>query len=324
MKLKDQTVMVTGAGGFIGCHLVESLLREGAEVKAMISYGSSGKIGGLDELDESLRDGMELFRGDIRDRGRVASAMKEASVVIHLAGLGTVPYSFEAPESYVSTNIGGTLNILEEARRLELAKVVTTSTAAVYGKPQYLPVDEMHPCRASSPYGASKIGAERLAESYYRGFGMPVATVRPFNTYGPRQSTRAVIPSMISQLLEMRDEILVGDLSPTRDMVFVGDTVTALKKVAESETACGHEINIATGLEAKVETIVKELVRAINPSARIVVDPSRVRLKEGEEDRIYGSCGKLRELTGWAPETSLEAGLAATIAWFEARKKGEV
>lgn len=316
MNLKGQRVLVTGAGGFIGGHLVEYLLAMGTEVAALVSYNSSGKAGSLELLDRELRDGIHIVRGDIRDRSIVAKAMEGCSVVIHLAGLAAVPYSFDSPESYVAVNIGGTLNVLEEARRYECKRVITTSTAAVYGFPQYLPIDEHHPCRANSPYGATKIGAERLAESYYRGFDMAVSTVRPFNTYGPRQSERAIIPSMITQLLSGTDEIMVGDLSPTRDMVFVKDTVKALVEVAQSTRAAGYEINIATGKETAIRDIVETLVAQIRPEARIVVDPSRCRLKEGQEDRIYGCNAKLKELTGWCPEISLEKGLAETIASY--------
>ncbi|MEJ6642520.1 MAG: SDR family NAD(P)-dependent oxidoreductase [Akkermansiaceae bacterium] len=316
MNLSKHKVLVTGAGGFIGGHLVQTLLKMGSEVTALVSYNSAGSSGTLDEIGSSVIDHVRIVRGDIRDRSTVARAMEGCSVVIHLAGLAAVPYSFDSPESYVAVNIGGTLNILEEARRNSCERVLTTSTAAVYGSPQYLPLDEAHPCSANSPYGATKIGAERLSESYYRGFDLPVTTVRPFNTYGPRQSERAVIPSMIAQLLSGADEIKVGDLGPTRDMVYVGDTARAMIEIAQSLNAAGHEINIATGRETSIRDIVETLVNQINPEARIVIDPKRCRLKEGQEDRIYGSNSKLRELTGWSPETSLEEGLKQTIASY--------
>lgn len=317
MNLSNQTVIVTGAGGFIGGHLVEALHAMGCDVKALVSYNSAGNFGGIDSIFPAVRKDIEVFRGDIRDRGTVARAMADAKVVLHLAGLAEVPYSFEAPESYVATNILGTLNILEEARRMNYERVVVTSTAAVYGRPEYLPVDEKHPCRANSPYSATKISAERLAESYFRSYDLQVSTVRPFNTYGPRQSTRAIIPSMISQLLTGADELKVGDLDPTRDMVFVRDTVRAFIEVAQAGDAAGHEINIATGREVAIRDIVENLVALINPSAQIVVDPSRVRNATGGEDRIFGCNSKLKNLTGWAPQTGLEEGLQETIKWFK-------
>lgn len=316
MELKDKRVLVTGADGFIGSHLVEALCGMGCHVKALVLYTPSGSWGCLDLLPGPVRDGIEVFRGDVRDRGTVAKAMDGAQVVFHLAAMAGVPYSLDAPQSYVDTNVSGTLNILEEARRTGCERVVVTSTAEVYGVPRYIPLDEEHPCQARSPYGATKIAAERLAESYHRSFDLPVSIVRPFNTYGPRQSTRAIIPAIVTQLLAGQDEIKVGDLTPTRDMVFVADTVRGFVEIARSGKAIGHEINIATGREVAIGEIIRTLVDLVRPAARIVVDPERVRLAEGQEERIYGSHRKLLELTGWAPGIALEEGLARTVRWF--------
>ena len=317
MKLEGKTVVVTGAGGFIGGHLVESLHAMGCRVRVLTSYSSSRSDGGLGYLKTDVRQDLEVFRGDIRDRGSVARVMERGDVVFHLAGLGEVPYSFEAPESYVATNVLGTMNVLEESRRNQFEKVVLTSTAAVYGRPEYLPVDEKHPVKAGSPYGSSKICGEVLGESYFRSFEIPVCSVRPFNTYGPRQSTRAIIPSMIEQLLGDGNEIMVGDLTPTRDMVFVGDTVKAFIKVAESESAAGHVINIATGREVAMQTVVEELIKLIKPGVSIVVDQARVRNSQSGEDRIFGCPRKLSEIAGWAPDTGLVEGLTETVEWFQ-------
>lgn len=318
MRLSDKTVVVTGAGGFIGGHLVEKLHQMGCRIRVLISYRSSRGPDYLGSLSGGARRNFEIVKGDIRDRGSVARVMEEGSVVFHLAGLGEVSHSFEAPESYVATNVTGTMNILEEARRNNFERVILTSTAAVYGRPTYLPLDEAHPLKASSPYGSSKICAEVLGEGYYRSYGTDVTTVRPFNTYGPGQITQAIIPSVIKQLLGDGSELEVGDLSPSRDMVYVADMVTGFIKLAESDRASGEIVNIASGLEVSMRQIVEALVKLMKPSVSLNCDPSPVQSTSDNQDRVCGSNQRLRELTGWVPETGLDEGLKRTVDWFQA------
>lgn len=319
MDLTNKTVLVTGAGGFIGGHLVEALVAKGCRVNALVSYNSASSQGTLDQLPAEVMANVSLFRGDLRDRGTVVRAMTGADAVFHLAALAGVLHSFDSPESYVGTNISGTLNILEEAKRLSLERVLITSSSAVYGRPKYLPVDELHPVEAATPYAATKIAADRIAESYYRSFELPVTIVRPFNTYGPRQSTRAIIPSIIEQLFTGHDIIKAGNISPTRDMVFVDDTVHGFLEIAQSQVAIGEEINLASGVETSIGSIIETLISIINPSACIEIDPLRQRKSNGS-DRLYGCSKKLSELCGWKPETSLENGLQRTVEWFVENK----
>lgn len=324
MNLQGKQIFVTGAGGFIGSHLVDRLRSQGCTIKAFLSYNSSGSRGALDDLAPEVMEGVTVIHGDIRDRGMVGRSMEGSEVVFHLAALASVPYSLSSPETYVSVNINGTLNLLEEARRRDVGRVVLVSTSEVYGLPQYLPVDENHPQTARSPYAATKIAAEHLAESYYRSFDFPVTIARPFNTYGPRQSTRAVIPSLITQLFEGRDEIHMGNPHPTRDMNFVVDTVDALIRIAESDTTFGEALNIATSAETSIGSIAEQLIRMIRPSARLVVDPARLRAVENNQERIFGSSEKLRTLTGWQPQHSFQEGLARTVGWFSNRFHSQV
>jgi NAD dependent epimerase/dehydratase len=319
MNLQGKQIFVTGAGGFIGSHLVERLRAMDCTVKAFLSYNSSGSRGALEDLSPKAMDGVTVIHGDIRDRGMIGRSMEDSEVVFHLAALASVPYSLSSPETYVSININGTLNLLEEARRRNIGRVVLVSTSEVYGVPRYLPVDENHPQTARSPYAATKIAAEHLAESYYRSFDFPVTIARPFNTYGPRQSTRAVIPSLITQLLEGRDEIHMGNPHPTRDMNFVADTVEALIRIAESDSTFGQALNIATSVETSIGSIAEQLIRMIRPTARLVVDPARLRAAENNQERICGSSDKLRALAGWHPQHTFEEGLARTVGWFSNR-----
>lgn len=316
MNIDGKTVLVTGADGFIGSHLVEGLVAAGAKVRALAYYNSFNSWGWLDSLSADTLSQIEVITGDIRDRGTVAKLMPEIEVVFHLAALIGIPYSYQSPESYIGTNITGTLNVLEEAKIHQPERVLVTSTSEVYGTAQYVPIDEKHPFQGQSPYSATKIGADRLAESYYRSFETPVTIVRPFNTFGPRQSARAVIPTIISQLLAGKDEIKLGSLSPTRDLVFVKDTVGGFISIAGSEEAIGEEINIATQSEVSIGDLAQLLIDKIRPSAGIVSDEERVRPEKSEVERLFGSKEKISRLTNWKQKFSLEEGLEETIAWF--------
>ncbi|NWK55169.1 SDR family NAD(P)-dependent oxidoreductase [Verrucomicrobiaceae bacterium N1E253] len=315
-SLTNKKVLVTGADGFIGSHLVEQLLGEGCKVRAFAYYNSFNSWGWMDSFESEVLKQVEVVTGDIRDRGSVAMAMDGVDVVLHLAALIGIPYSYYSPESYVGTNITGTLNVLEEAKRLGTERVLVTSTSEVYGTAQYVPIDEQHPYQGQSPYSATKIGADRMAESYFRSFDLPVTIVRPFNTYGPRQSARAVIPTIISQLCNGIEEIKLGSLSPTRDLVYVKDTARGFIELAKCDDAIGEEVNIATQQEISIGDLAQTLVSQINPSAKIVCENERIRPSKSEVERLLGANEKLKSLTGWAPATTLEQGLAETVAWF--------
>ena len=310
------TVMVTGADGFIGSHLTEELVRKGEKVKAFCYYNSFGKWGWLDTLPPEIKNEIEVFMGDIRDPNGVRTAMKGQEIVYHLAALIAIPFSYHSPDSYVDTNIKGTLNVLNAARDVGTRRLLVTSTSEVYGTAQYVPIDEHHPFQGQSPYSATKIGADRLAESFYRSFELPVTIVRPFNTYGPRQSGRAVIPTIITQLLSGAQELKLGSLTPTRDFNYVKDTAAGFMAIADCEAAVGQEINIATGQEISIGDLANELIRQINPQAKIVCESERLRPEKSEVNRLLGDATKLRQMTGWKPAYTFEQGLAETIAWI--------
>ena len=309
-------VLVTGADGFIGSHLTENLLEKGYEVKAFTYYNSFNTWGWLDTFPKEKLDQIEIFQGDIRDPNGVREAMKGVDGVFHLAALIAIPFSYHSPDSYVDTNIKGTLNVLQAARDLSLERVLITSTSEVYGTAQYVPIDEKHPYQGQSPYSATKIGADRLAESFYRSFELPVTIVRPFNTYGPRQSARAVIPTIISQLLAGKEEIRLGSLTPTRDFNFVKDTANGFYEIARSDRTIGEEINIATQQEISIGDLANELIRQINPNAKIVCETQRTRPEKSEVNRLLGSNEKIKRLTDWTPQYTFEQGLAETIEWI--------
>ncbi len=313
----SKKILVTGADGFIGSHLVEHLLDCGYQVKAFCLYNSFNSYGWLDTFPKEKLANIEIFMGDVRDPNGVRIAMEGCDWVFHLAALIAIPYSYHSPDSYVDTNIKGTLNILQAARQLNIERVLVTSTSEVYGTAQYIPIDEKHPFQGQSPYSATKIGADRIAESFYRSFDMPVTIVRPFNTYGPRQSARAVIPTIITQLLNGMEEIKLGDLTPTRDLVFVKDTVRGFEAIARSEKAIGEEINIATQSEISIGTLAQTMINQINPKAVIVQDKERMRPSKSEVFRLYGANSKIKALTDWEMQFDLETGIAETIKWFD-------
>lgn len=310
-------VLVTGADGFIGSHLTESLIEKGYDVKAFVYYNSFNTWGWLDTLPKEKRDQIEVFTGDIRDPNGVRNAVKGMDGVFHLAALIAIPFSYHSPDSYVDTNIKGTLNILQAARDFELERVLVTSTSEVYGTAQYVPIDEQHPFQGQSPYSATKIGADRLAESFYRSFNLPVSIVRPFNTFGPRQSARAVIPTIITQLLAGKKEIKLGSLTPTRDFNYVKDTAAGFIAIAESLKTIGEEINIATQQEIPIGTLAEEIIGQINPAAQIICDEQRLRPEKSEVNRLLGSNAKIMELTDWKQQYSFSEGIAETIAWIK-------
>lgn len=317
MELKGKRVVVTGADGFIGSHLVERLLEEGCQVRAFVYYNSFNSWGWIDSFPRELRDRLEIFSGDVRDPGGVRTACKDCDVIFHLAALIAIPYSYHSPDSYIDTNIKGTLNILQAARDLKIERVLVTSTSECYGTAQYVPIDEKHPRQPQSPYSASKIGADCIAESFARSFDLPVTIVRPFNTYGPRQSARAIIPTVITQLLSGMKEIKLGDTTPTRDLVFVKDTVNGFVEIAKCDTLTGQDVNIATQSEISVLDLAQTLIGQINPSAKIITDEVRLRPEKSEVFRLFGSNQKLQQHTSWKQRYTLEQGLQETIAWFQ-------
>lgn len=309
-------VLVTGADGFIGSHLTEELVKKGYEVKAFAYYNSFNTWGWLDTLPDDIMKNVDVFTGDIRDPNGVRTAMKGVDEVFHLAALIAIPFSYHSPDSYVDTNIKGTLNVLQAARELETQKILVTSTSEVYGTAMYVPIDEKHPYQGQSPYSATKIGADRLSESFYRSFNLPVSIVRPFNTFGPRQSARAVIPTIISQLLAGKEEIKLGALSPTRDFNYVKDTAAGFIAIAESDKTIGEEINIATQQEISIGELAEEIISQINPRAKIICDEQRLRPEKSEVNRLLGSNAKIKELTDWEQKYSFREGIAETIEWM--------
>lgn len=310
-------VLVTGADGFIGSHLVEELLNDGYEVRAFVLYNSFNTWGWLDSFPKNKLEKIDVFTGDVRDPNAVRKAMEGMDAVLHLAALIAIPYSYYAPDAYVDTNIKGTLNILQAARDLKTKRILVTSTSEVYGTAQYVPIDEKHPYQGQSPYSATKIGADRLAESFYRSFNLPLTIVRPFNTFGPRQSARAVIPTIITQLLSGKEEIKLGSLEPTRDFNYVKDTARGFIEILKSEKTIGEEINIATQKEISIGELAQELINQINPKAKIICDEQRLRPEKSEVERLLGCNEKIKSLTNWTPKYTFEEGLAETIEFLK-------
>lgn len=314
---KNKKVLITGADGFIGSHLTEALIDCGADVRAFVYYNSFGSWGWLDTLPPAQKQGLDIFSGDVRDPNGVRTAMHGCDYVFHLAALIGIPYSYHSPDSYVDTNIKGTLNILQAARDLNVKRVLITSTSEVYGTALEVPIKESHPRQGQSPYSATKIGADSMAESFYRSFALPLTIVRPFNTYGPRQSARAVIPTIITQLLAGYDQIKLGALTPTRDLVYVKDTARGFLEIAACEAAIGQDINIATQNEISIESLARSIIYLIEPRVKIISDAQRLRPSGSEVERLLGSSEKLKSLVGWVPRTDLKTGLLETIEWFK-------
>ncbi len=313
-------ILITGADGFIGSHLTEALVKEGYDVRAFVCYNSFNSNGWLDTVSKEINNKIDFFPGDIRDPNGVREAMKGVDIVFHLAALIAIPFSYHSPDSYIDTNVKGTLNIIQAARDNNVKRVLVTSTSEVYGTAQFVPITELHPKQPQSPYSASKIGADAIADSFYRSFDLPITIVRPFNTFGPRQSARAVIPTIISQLLNGVEEIKLGDISPTRDLLFVKDTVNGFIKIAQCDKLIGHEVNIATQSEISVGDLAQKLINSINPSAKIITDSIRMRPEKSEVFRLFGSNEKLKSYTDWNQMYSLEEGLKETIDWFSKKE----
>ncbi|NLD97712.1 MAG: NAD-dependent epimerase/dehydratase family protein [Synergistaceae bacterium] len=310
--------LVTGAGGFIASHLVEKLLHKGHEVRAFVRYNSRNLWGWLE--DSLCRDSVEIISGDVRDYDLVKSAVEGCDTVFHLAALIGIPYSYVSPLAYVRTNVEGTYNILQAARECNVGRIIHTSTSEIYGTAQYVPIDEAHPVNPQSPYAASKASADFLALSYHRSFGLPVTVVRPFNTYGPRQSARAIIPTVISQILDGKKSLSLGNLTPTRDLTFVSDTVSGFLAAAVSPQTVGETVNLGTGSEISIGDLVAKIAYIMGREVKITSDEQRVRPAKSEVERLLSNPGKMHALTGWKADVSLDEGLARTVEWMKERR----
>jgi len=317
MKLTNKNILVTGAGGFIGSHLVERLVDEGCKVRALVHYNSSGKWGNIEILPDQVKKEIEIFPGDITDPFSVKKAVEGCEIVFHLAALIAIPYSYNAPHSYVATNVTGTLNVMEASRQCGVEKVVHTSTSETYGTAIYTPIDENHPLQGQSPYSASKIGADKIAESYHCSFNLPVATIRPFNTYGPRQSARAVIPTIISQALAGKTRIRIGSLTPVRDFSYVKDTVDGFVKMALSDRSVGELINVGFGAGITIGELAEKIIKIIGGKVEIISDDQRVRPKNSEVMELICSNNKAKELIDWEPHYNLMDGIKETVSFIQ-------
>jgi NAD dependent epimerase/dehydratase len=317
MNLKGKKILVTGSEGFIGSHLTEKLVELGANVTALVQYNSFNNWGWIDTFDKNIKDNIEIVTGDIREYDGVKRIIKGQDVVFHLAALIAIPYSYISPMAYVKTNVGGTTNVLEACREYDIEKIVHTSTSETYGTAMYVPIDEGHPIQGQSPYSASKIGADKIAESFYKSFNLPVATIRPFNTYGPRQSARAVIPTIISQILSGKTEIKLGSLTPTRDFNYVKDTAEAFIKIAESDKTVGEVINAGSNHEISIGDLVNKIIKISKKDVKILCDEERLRPDKSEVNRLWADNKKIIALTGWTPKYTLGDGLLETIDWIK-------
>ena len=309
-------VLITGADGFIGSHLTELMATSGYDVRAFTYYNSFNSWGWLDTIEKGILNSLEVVAGDVRDPNAVRHAVAGCDAVIHLAALIAIPFSYIAPDTYVDTNIKGTLNILQACKERQ-TRVLVTSTSEVYGTARYVPIDENHPFQGQSPYSATKVGADRLAESFYRSFELPVTIVRPFNTYGPRQSARAIIPTIITQLLSGSKQIKLGNLSPTRDMNYVKDICEGFLAILKCAKAIGEEINIASGCEISIGDLARDIISQAGVTCEIVCDEQRLRPEKSEVERLLGCNEKICKLTGWKPSYTFSQGIAETIEWFK-------
>ena len=320
MNLSGKKILVTGSDGFIGSHLVEHLVRQGYSVRAFVLYNSFNSWGWLDESPKEIKDNLEIFAGDVRDPNGVREAMKGCDVVMHLAALIAIPYSYHSPDTYVDTNVKGTLNIVQAARDLGVERVVVTSTSEVYGTAQFVPITEDHPLQGQSPYSATKIGADQIAMSFYNAFETPVSIIRPFNAYGPRQSARAVIPTIITQIANGADTIKLGALTPTRDFNYVSDTVRGFEAVAQSDACVGEVVNVGSGFEVSIGDTAQAIADVMNANIEITCDQERIRPKNSEVERLFAGNAKAKELCGWEPEfgglEGFKRGLEQTAQWF--------
>jgi len=317
MQLNGKKVLVTGSEGFIGSHLTERLVELGADVTALVQYNSFNNWAWIDTLDRNIKKSIHVVTGDIREYDGMKRITKGQDVVFHLAALIAIPYSYLSPMAYIRTNVEGTANVLEACREYDVQKIVHTSTSETYGTALYVPIDEKHPLQGQSPYSASKIGADKIAESYYRSFNTPIATIRPFNTYGPRQSARAVIPTIISQILSGKTEIKLGSLTPTRDFNYVKDTAEAFIKIAESDKTIGEVINVGSNHEISIGDLVNKIIKLSKRNISIICDEDRLRPEKSEVNRLWADNNKIKQLTTWETQYSLDEGLAETIDWIE-------
>lgn len=320
MKLTGKKVLVTGADGFIGSHLTEHLVRLGVDVRAFVYYNSFNSWGWLDESSDDVRKSLDVFAGDIRDPNGVRAAMKDCDVVLHLAALIAIPYSYHSPDTYIDTNVKGTLNVVQAARDLGVERVVHTSTSEVYGTARFVPITEEHPLQGQSPYSASKIGADQIAQSFFTSFNTPVTTIRPFNTYGPRQSARAVIPTIITQIATGAHQLKLGALNPTRDFNYVRDTVRGFVALAECDAAVGQMVNVGSNYEVSIGDTAMLIARLMGKDVEFISDEQRIRPAGSEVERLWADNTLARELAGWTPEypgiEGLKRGLQETIDWF--------
>ena len=320
MNLDNKKILVTGSDGFIGSHLVEYLVRQGYKVRAFVLYNSFNSWGWLDESPREIRDNLEIFAGDVRDPNGVRTAMQGCDVVMHLAALIAIPYSYHSPDTYVDTNVKGTLNVVQAARDLGVERCVVTSTSEVYGTARFVPITEDHPLQGQSPYSATKIGADQLAMSFYNAFETPVSIIRPFNTYGPRQSARAVIPTVITQIAGGARQIKLGALSPTRDFNYVSDTVRGFEAVAASDGCVGEVVNVGSGFEVSIGDTAQAIAEVMGADIEIVCEQERIRPAKSEVERLFAGNEKAKRLTGWEPEfgglDGFKRGLKLTAEWF--------
>jgi len=317
MNLKGKKVFITGSEGFIGSHLTERLVELGANVTALVQYNSFNNWGWIDTFNKEVKNGINIVTGDVREYDGMKRIIKGQDVVFHLAALIAIPYSYLSPMAYVRTNVEGTTNVLEACKEYDIEKIIHTSTSETYGTALYVPIDEKHPMQGQSPYSASKIGADKIAESFYRSFNLPVTTIRPFNTYGPRQSARAVIPTIISQILSGKTEIKLGSLTPTRDFNYVKDTAEAFIKVAESDKTVGQVINVGTNYEISIGDAARKIIVIIGKDVKLICDEDRIRPQNSEVNRLWADNSKIKGLTEWSPKYSFDEGIKETISWIK-------